>query len=56
MLENIQACFIVAICKAVYYTIVVHNFNMQEKTTSTVEVKTNFIKRFMAHFEKTLLY
>ena len=23
--------------KAVYYTVVVHNFNLQEKTTSTVD-------------------
>ena len=29
-------------------------FNMQEKTTSTVEVTTNFIKKFKAHFEKKL--
>ena len=41
--------------KAVYYTVVVHNFNLQEKTTSTVEVTTNFIKKFKAHFEKKLL-
>ena len=30
--------------KAVYYTVVVHNFNLQEKTTSTVEVTTNFFR------------
>ena len=42
--------------KAVYYTVVVHNFNLQEKTTSTVEVTTNFVKKFKAHFEKKLLY
>ena len=33
-----------------------HNFNLQEKTTSTVEEKPNFIKKFKAHFEKKLLY
>ena len=33
-----------------------HNFNLQEKTTSTIEVRTNFGKKFMAHFEKKLLY
>ena len=42
--------------KAAYYTILVHNFNLQEKTTSTVEVTTNFVKKFKAHFEKKLLY
>ena len=42
--------------KAVYYTAVVHNFNLQEKTTSTVEVTTNFVKKFKAHFEKKLLH
>ena len=42
--------------KAVYYTTVVHNFNLQEKTTSTVEVTTNFVKKFQAHFEKKLLH
>ena len=42
--------------KAVYYTAVVHNFNLQEKTTSTVEVTTNFVKKFKVHFEKKLLY
>ena len=42
--------------KAVYYTVVVHNINLQEKTTSTVEVTTNFVKKFKAHFEKKLLY
>ena len=42
--------------KAVYYTVVVHNFNLQEKTTSTVEVTTNFVKKFKAHFEKKHLY
>ena len=42
--------------KAVYYTVLVHNFNLQEKTTSTVEVTTNFVKKFKAHFEKKLLY
>ena len=30
------------------------NFNLQEKTTSTVEVTTNFIKKLKAHFEKKL--
>ena len=35
---------------AVYYTVVVHNFNLQEKTASTVEVTTNFVKK------KKLLY
>ena len=44
-----------SLLKAVYYTIVVHNFNQQEKTTSTVEVTTNFVKKFKAHFEKKLL-
>ena len=42
--------------KTVYYTVVVHNFNLQEKTTSTVEVTINFVKKFKAHFEKKLLY
>ena len=42
--------------KAVYYTIIVHNFNLQEKTTSTVEVTTDFAKKFKLHFEKKLLY
>ena len=42
--------------KAVYYTVIVHNSNLQEKTNSTVEVTTNFIKKFEAHFEKKLLY
>ena len=40
--------------KAVYYTIIVHNFNLQKKTTSTVEVTTNFVKKFKVHFEKKL--
>ena len=31
-----------------------HNFNLQEKTTSTVEVTTIFVKKFKAHFEKKL--
>ena len=44
------------ILKAVYYTGVVHNFNLQEKTTSTVEVTTNFVEKLKAHFEKKLLY
>ena len=30
------------------------NFNLQEKTTSTVEVTTNFVKKFKANFEKKL--
>ena len=33
-----------------------HDFDLQEKTTSTVEVTTNFAKKFKAHFEKKLLY
>ena len=47
----------ITVVKAVYYTVVVHNFNLQEKTTtSTIEVTTNFVKEFKAHFEKKLLY
>ena len=41
---------------AVYYIVVVHNINLQEKTTSTVEVTTNFVEKFKVHFEKKLLY
>ena len=41
--------------KAVYYTVVVHNFNLQEKTISTVEVTTYFVKKFKAHIEKKIL-
>ena len=40
------------ILKAVYYTFIEHNFNLQEKTTSNVEVTTNLVKKFKAHFEK----
>ena len=32
-----------------------HNFNLQEKTTSAVEVTTNFVKKFKAHFENKFL-
>ena len=41
--------------KAVYYTVLVHYFNLQEKTTSTVKVTTN-CKKLKAHFEKKLLH
>ena len=34
----------------------VYHLNLQEKTTSTVEVTTKFVKKFKAHFEKKLLY
>ena len=33
-----------------------HDFILQEKTTSTVEVTTNFVENFKAHFEKNLLH
>ena len=31
--------------KAVYNTVVMHNFNLREKTNSTIEVTTNFAKK-----------
>ena len=40
---------------AVYYTIVVHNFNLEEKTASTAEVKTNVVKKSKVNFETKLL-
>ena len=44
------------VLKAVYYTVVVHNFDLQEKNYINFKVTTNFVKKFQAHFEKKLLY
>ena len=38
-----------------YHTVEVHNFNLQENYFN-FEVKTNFVKKSKAHFEKKLLY
>ena len=53
--KNVAETFLILL-KAVYHTVIVHNFNLQEKTTSTFEVTTNLVKKFKAHFEKKLLY
>ena len=54
--STISGFFSETAVKSVYYIVVVHNFNLQEKTASTVELTTNFVKTFKAHFEKKLLY
>ena len=43
--------------KAVCYTVVVHNLNPQIKTIYfIVDVTTNFVEKFKAHFEQKLWY
>ena len=42
--------------KAVYYTVEVHNFDLQEKNYFNFEVTTNFVWKFKADFKKKLLY
>jgi hypothetical protein len=42
--------------KTTLKAVLVHNFNLKEKATYTVEATTNFLKKFKVHFEKRLLY
>ena len=57
--ENLGSTLLFYFCdifiKPAYYITVVHNFDLQEKNYFNIEITTNFVKRFKAHFEKKLL-